>query len=927
MEFQIISWESKDMNDRFRGYAFGRTIEGDSVGMEITNFMPYFFVRIPSKFENKSRMIRDTIEQILPVKKTLFVNKRRLFPYTPKTSETFLKLIFTTEQNMNRVSWFFSFMTDDIERERENYTYKKYKNEHREFMSICRHLELYENNFKPILRMMHLQNILPSGWVRVEEDDIFENNQTSCDHNIRCQLISIKSLPDKNEIAPIRILSFDLECLSENAYLTGEQTFPNPRNEKDVIAQIGTSVWEYGRTELSFQKVFTLGETSESKHGYDIVSCDSEEALIIQWSEYMKEIQPDIITGYNIFGFDYSYLNKRAEFLGIEDTLNINLSRMMNDDASFKTMKLQSNAFGDNEFKYVVMPGTSQFDFLPYVRRSFKLESYKLDNVAFHFMKQRKHDVKPMDIFRKLKSGPDDVRTVADYCGQDTALVLDLIRKLKVIPNLIEMSKVTRVPFEYLILRGQQIKVFSQIVYEAMMDNVVIPSNIAKMQKHRNEEEKYTGATVLNAERGCYFNCISGLDFASLYPSIMIAYNMCYSTFVMKTEDVPQITSEDIEVVEWENQRNLFVKNREGLLPRILKRLWKTRKETKRQMNLTTDPEMKSILNGKQLAIKVSMNSVYGFCGASRGMLPCINIAASVTTRGRQMIEHTKNMVEKLYPQSKVVYGDTDSVYVHFRSAKDDMKEVFRISEEAAERISRTFPKPIELEFEKVMFPFVLYTKKRYASLVWTSPDAPDKVDFKGIQIVRRDNCHYVKETLTSVYNCLLYERDIDKCIELAHSCIRELIENGVPIEKLTITKSLKGEYKSTNLPHVVLSKRMKERDPMNYPKPGERVPYVFIINDGTKQFEKVEHPEYVTENNLEIDTEYYLKHQLANPLQDIFNIVLLNDPQKRTFNPYSRIQRELMFIKDYKDSIRMIEENKKNGQSMITSFFCKTNK
>ena len=174
---------------------------------------------------------------------------------------------------------------------------------------------------------------------------------------------------------------------------------------------------------------------------------------------------------------------------------------------------------------------------------------------------------------------------------------------------------------------------------------------------------------------GAYFEPIAGLDFASLYPSIMIAKNLSHDSFVPpEQERIPGIEYEDII---WENENEkyhfTFVKREsfQGILPEILDRLWKERKKIKKEMKKESGIK-KMVLNGKQLAIKVTMNSIYGFCGATTGMLPCKPIAACTTAVGRQLISETKSLAEKWYPGSVGVYGDTDSVYMRFPLKKEN---------------------------------------------------------------------------------------------------------------------------------------------------------------------------------------------------------------------------------------------------------------
>merc|ERR1719245_817116 len=178
---------------------------------------------------------------------------------------------------------------------------------------------------------------------------------------------------------------------------------------------------------------------------------------------------------------------------------------------------------------------------------------------------------------------------------------------------------------------------------------------------------------------------------------------------------------------------SFFVKSqqRKGLLPMILEELLAARKRAKKAMAAAEDPLTQSVLNGSQL--------------------PCLEISSSVTAFGREMIEHTKNMVETEYTVEKghkhnaqVIYGDTDSVMVKFGT--DSIEEAMNLGQEAADMVSKTFIRPIKLEFEKVYCPYLLMNKKRYAGLYWTNPQKYDKLDAKGIETVRRDNCGLARQ-------------------------------------------------------------------------------------------------------------------------------------------------------------------------------------
>ncbi|KAL5072652.1 hypothetical protein RYX36_011636, partial [Vicia faba] len=270
----------------------------------------------------------------------------------------------------------------------------------------------------------------------------------------------------------------------------------------------------------------------------------------------------------------------------------------------------------------------------------------------------------------------------------------------------------------------------------------------AKKQNERKTKQfgqtgTFEGATVLEARAGFYEKPIATLDFSSLYPSIMMAYNLCYCTLV--TPENARNLNIPPESVYKTPSGETFVKSnlQKGILLEILEELFAARKRAKADLKEAKDPLEKAVLDGRQLARKISANFVYGFTGATIGQLPCLEISSSVTSYGRQMIEHTKKLVEDKFTTTngyehnvEVIYGETDSIMVQF--CVSAVEEAMNLGRESAEYISGTFIKPVKLEFEKIYYPYLLISKKRYAGLFWTKPDTFDKMDTKGIETVQR---------------------------------------------------------------------------------------------------------------------------------------------------------------------------------------------
>ena len=560
-----------------------------------------------------------------------------------------------------------------------------------------------------------------------------------------------------------------------------------------------------------------------------------------------------------------------------------------------KETTFQSSAYGKRENIETNIQGRVIFDVLPYMYRNHKMSSYSLNSVSAEFLGQQKEDVHH-SIISDLQLGTDaDRHRLAVYCLKDAILPQQLMNKLAILVNYVEMARVTGVPIGFLLTRGQQIKVFSMILRKTRKINLLLP-NISKHSSGA-EEEGYEGAFVIDPKKAYYETPIATLDFASLYPSIMQGYNLCYST-LLNPEDIQRLPKESYLISP---SGHCFVKEevKKGILPQILDELLAARKRAKKDMAAATDPMEKAVQNGRQLALKVSANSVYGFTGATVGQLPCVPIAASVTAYGRNLLHDTKNFVESTYTiangypyNAEVVYGDTDSVMVKF--GYTTVEETMPLAQQAAKEVSKIFPRPIQLEFEKIYYPFLLMNKKRYAGLLWTNPEKYDKLDAKGLETVRRDNCLLVRRVVETCLKKILIERNVQGAIDYTKKTISDLLQNKLDISMLVISKSLGKSADdagySAKQAHVELAMRMKKRDAGTAPNVGDRVAYVIIQSTkGAPAYEKSEDPVYVLENGLPIDTEYYLTNQLANPITRIFEPIIPN-PQSLLSGDHTRI-------------------------------------
>ncbi|KAG5494363.1 hypothetical protein GH5_02378 [Leishmania sp. Ghana 2012 LV757] len=698
---------------------------------------------------------------------------------------------------------------------------------------------------------------------------------SGCQIEVACSHEDVKNhepLGDYLSIAPFRILSIDIECQGRKGL------FPEP--EHDPVIQIANHCVEYGHESEPLTKtIFTLKSCAPIA-GAQVFSYETEAEMLLAWATFMKALDPDILTGYNICNFDFPYLLNRATTLKASDAFHY-WGRQIHERTVARDKKFQSKQMGNREYTELTLEGRIIMDAMVVIQRDYKLRSYSLNSVSQNFLGEQKEDVHH-SIISDLQCGDEETRRrLAVYCLKDAFLPVKLLDRLMCIVNNVEMARVTGVPVGWLLERGQQIKVFSMLLRKAQKKKLVVPT----VEYTGGTDRGYEGATVIDPIKG-FYNCpVATLDFASLYPSIIIAHNLCYSTLVRPAD--ARLYPED--ALDRSPTSDVFVKKDvfPGILPEVLQDLLAARKHAREMMK---DVPMHSleykVLNGRQLALKVSANSVYGFTGAQVGKLPCLEISASVTAYGRQMIDKTKSLVEELYPGACVLYGDTDSVMVKCvtdekATDKERLQAAMDFGIEAADRVSSNFLKPIKLEFEKVYFPYLLMNKKRYAGLLWTNTDRFDKLDAKGIETVRRDNCPLVARMVSGVLNRILIHRSVESAVEFVKGTISDLLLNRLDISNLVITKAFskaEDEYAGAQA-HIALVERMRHRDPASAPTIGDRVAYVIIkAAKGAKAYERSEDPIYVLDNNIPIDTQYYLEHQLAPPILRVFEGVL-DDP------------------------------------------------
>jgi DNA polymerase I len=716
--------------------------------------------------------------------------------------------------------------------------------------------------------------------------------------------------------APLRYLAFDIECLPRN----GEM--PSPETSPVILISLAFDPPFQGLKDLVL-----VGKELDCPRE-DVEVCTDEAQLLTRFFAIIKEYDPDVVLGYNSNEFDFPYLFERASRLRVD-------ARVGRDGSQWHVRKVitQTN---------VAITGRVVVDLLPIIRSSYSLKQYTLRNASFELLGMDKYDIDPKEI-EAIWSGRGDLVGFISYSRRDALLALRLLLDLKLMDKYIALSRASGSLLQDVVNGGQSGMVESLLFRRFRERGRVIPpkpDSEASEERYEDSDELKGGA-VLVPEKGLLQDVVI-LDYKSLYPTIMMAHNLCYSTVL------PSGPPPGIETIT-SPSGGVFVAPSvsAGIVPGVLKELLDERTKTKRLMKSSREDERR-LLDAKQYAMKILLNSFYGYSGYARARLYSLALANAVTSFGRENILRTKELIEGIgsiyvlgerayLPKEisgqerahlrrydlSVVYGDTDSVFVRLIRGSELVDERFCPEEEItpeeaelvgrkiAEAITSELPDPMELVFEAFARRAIFLAKKRYALWVFERSGVGwrDRIKVRGMETVRRDWCELTSKTLNRCLELLLKAGQVEEATEHVRSVIErlqclDLKRDQDMLEDLTLTRRYTkspSSYKSKQ-PHIQLVEKMRRRGG-RVPGIGDRVPFVIVRGSKKTLFvDQAEDPEYAVENNLPLDTDYYIEKQLLPPVLRIFSSFgigrgqLVQDRRQRNlfdFGPEAKAQKQ----------------------------------
>lgn len=681
------------------------------------------------------------------------------------------------------------------------------------------HYDTYELDADCVLQALTRRNIPTSGWVRVKGPPAVSPEAMGS----RCAVHfeeAPEAIPDEKtpQISPPHVIAtFDIEVYSSRSTWE-DQVFPKASVKEDAVTQIVVFFSKFGEKLPYAAYALTLmngGQPPplhkvESLVDVRVLYFQKEADLLKEWVRLFSEHTATVWSHFNGLGFDEPYLFDRCEMHGVDLTPLSYACRYF--PVRLHKQRLESNAYGYNEFKTIDLEGVFHMDVHQDIKKAHNLESYSLAFCAEKFLPEgeRKEDLKPQEQFDCFRN--NNVERLLQYCAQDVVVTYLLADKLSVLQTALETAAVSWVTATHLVTRGQQIRVYSCIKREIYDRGQAY--FLRDTKKDKPAQEGYKGATVLDPVKGFYPRCIISLDFASLYPSIMTQYNLSHETWTDSPGDDPRFYKRSDSCGFMKHAHHA------GILPGILTRLKMSRKKYKKQMmkyeKLAHEVEdqsekefhkfMEKLYDAKQKATKVTMNSVYGFCGvANNGKQPCLPLASTVTTIGRELIEKTRVFCEAHVPGSKVIYGDTDSVMWNIWPDRDvtpeTVKEAFEAAESTVKAIAPIYEHEgnhhVVLEFENVYVNYLLIQKKIYSTLQYSADlgwERPKKSVQKGLRCVRRDTVEFVRESQLAVLNHLAHNR-VEEAKREGESAVKRLFEGDLKIEDLVMSKKMSSSY------------------------------------------------------------------------------------------------------------------------------------
>ncbi|CCK72263.1 DNA-directed DNA polymerase KNAG_0J01820 [Huiozyma naganishii CBS 8797] len=645
-----------------------------------------------------------------------------------------------------------------------------------------------------------------------------------------------------------------------------------------------------------FSNKHQMTKIEQACHPLTVAFYEKEFDMFDALTDLVLLFDPDILSGFEVHMSSWGYIIDRCNKIHKFDFIS-ELAR-----TSQQRKSKGKDAWGHNHSTDITITGRHMLNIWRLMRSNLTLTQYTIENIAYHLLHYRlpRYSYKSLTCMWNVNEMVSSLKTVIMYWQTRVRINIEILTKDDFIARTTEFSRLLGIDFHSVYHRGSQYRVESFLRRICGSENFLLlsPSKIAVKEQKALE----CVPLIMEPESAFYKSPLVVLDFQSLYPSVMVAQNYCYSTMIGKVGDlnlednkigvtkvhlekgVLKILKDDVNISP---NGIVYVKPdiRKSMLAKMLTEILDLRVMVKKTMSQLDDPpaSLKKQLNNRQVALKLLANVTYGYTSASfSGRMPCSELADSIVQTGREILQKAIDLIEMNdHWGAKVVYGDTDSLFVYLPGKSKE--DAFRIGEEISIAVSKANPAPIFLKFEKVYHPSILVSKKRYVGYAFEKRNQKEPIfDAKGIETIRRDG-HPAQQKIVEKSLRLLFDtKDLSAVKKYVQEQFTKIEENNVSIQDFCFAKEVKlGAYKSeqTAPPGAVVAARQNEHDHRAHPQYKERIPYVVIRGKAgdTLRSRSISPAEFLANPNCLLDAEYYIMKTLVPPLSRLFNIMGIN--------------------------------------------------
>lgn len=743
---------------------------------------------------------------------------------------------------------------------------------------------VFGTNIDPLERFIMKRDLMGPCWVDIKDVNGSGRNISWC--KLEAQTVSYKNVvkPQQQPESPtFVVLSLRMQtvlnkkshqneiiCLSGLVHNNIECDGPTTVGPKDyahftAIRKLGDNPWPFDFSQRVHQ---TMNGTMQI--------CSSERALLGFVMAKVARIDPDVIVGHNLLGFDLDVLLHRIKANTIPHWSRIGrLKRTI-------MPKLSAGSGGKaNYTERTLAVGRMLVDVKVSAREFVRQTTYEMDELVKVQLHKERQDVDP-DQIPQMYQNSDTLMKLVDHVSQDSLFIFELMFKLMVIPLTKQITNITGGLLAKTFAGGRSQRNEYLLCHEFHKRKFIVPDKLvwqdkskpedgedgAKKSNPRRKKAAYAGGLVLEPKRGFYDKFILLLDFNSLYPSIIQEYDLCFTT-VKRDHLATNPDSDDPVMADVPDTTNA------GILPKVIRGLILKRRAVKdliKSEKKSARPDAAKLVDYdiRQLALKLTANSMYGCLGFTASRFYAKPIAALITMKGREILQKTVDLAQDQL-NLDVIYGDTDSIMINTRT--QDLGETKKIGNMVKKEVNALY-KELEIEIDGVFKTMLLLKKKKYAAITITEHNGEVILarETKGLDMVRRDWSELSHNVGYYILNQILERDSRESLVEACHEYLREIAETlklgKIPLEKFIIHKGLTKDPKQyadgKHQPHVLVALRM------NAAKPGsakalDTIPYV-VCRDGTTNpaSNRAYHIDEMKKNTeLTVDNDYYLKNQL----------------------------------------------------------------